>query len=263
MRKRRRAGISYILEVVMMTLVIVALSTVVLTWGLSQVSTSRVALTAAVNDRIYRTQESILIEDVQMVDPNHMIVAVRNIGSTQAVVDTVYINNVATTVTGICTQGNLPTQGSLSPPWVGPTSSCPSSSPGAKLPLSIGGLGFLEVLVPTTVDSAGLCYRGSAISIGSTQLSYVATFVPAFTSYPGNSQVSIVTSPPSWTSGAAPAPTPTPTGSSFTISFSAPTGVTNPTLSWGILGESVCSGTTYSVAAATSRGTTYTGSFTV
>lgn len=104
---RRRSGISYILEVVMMTLVITALASVVLAWGLTAVSNSRTAITGAVNSRMNRLQETVVIEDVQMINTNTLRVFVTNAGSIQMVIDQVYVNNVGTIIVGVCPTGSF------------------------------------------------------------------------------------------------------------------------------------------------------------
>lgn len=125
----------------MMTLVITALATVVLNWGLTVVGNSRTSLTGAVNARMNRLQESLVTEDVQMIDSSHMRVWLRNSGSIQVVIDQVYVNNVQTTIVGVCTPGTSAPN---------PPSTCPT---GTRLSLPIQAVGAVDLLVPVAVSS--------------------------------------------------------------------------------------------------------------
>ncbi|MDG6898516.1 MAG: hypothetical protein JRN24_02130, partial [Nitrososphaerota archaeon] len=130
---RRRRGVSYILEVVMMTIVIVALASVVLTWGLGTITDTRNALTGAVNSRMDRIQEGLVIEDVQYESPTSLLVWVRNVGAIQSVVDQVYVQNIESPIVQTC------------PP---PSYTC---SAGYTLSLSIQAVGAVIVNVSSSV----------------------------------------------------------------------------------------------------------------
>lgn len=156
---RKRRGISYIMEVVMMTLVITALATVVLTWGLGVVGDSRSAITGAVNARMQRMQEALVIEDAQMIDASHLRLWIRSSGSTQLVIDQVYLNNVQVTVVGVCSPGTA----APSPP-----SLCP---PGTKLSLPMQAVGAVDVSVPVAVSSC----TGGPVCAGNSYNTVAAT----------------------------------------------------------------------------------------
>jgi len=94
-----RRAISYILSVVMMTLITTSLAGVVLVWGLNQVSTSRDSFSAAIRARMERAQERIVIEDVSFPSSSSATVYVRNSGGIRVVVDVIYVDHVAYTVT--------------------------------------------------------------------------------------------------------------------------------------------------------------------
>ncbi len=158
--RRKRRAISYIMEVVMMTLVITALATVVLTWGLGAVTDSKTALTSAMNARMSRLQEGIVVEDMQMVSSSSVRLWIRNTGSIQVVIDQIYIANVNTPITGVCPSGT------------NPAPSCPA---GTKLSLASQAVGAIDVAsIPTAVtgtpsQGASPCVPGPIC----TQYSYI------------------------------------------------------------------------------------------
>lgn len=283
-----------------MTLVITALASVVLTWGLGTVSNSRIALTLAVNDRISRTQETINVEDVQMLTSTTMRVYVRNAGSIQVVIDEIYINNIVAPIGGICPYGSFQagsqsvsgtsatvslsfaepdasysvtvstswtttvtvgtkattsfplTFGTTAPGgatifWSTNYASCPS---GSKLSLSIQAIGAIDVTPSTSIT----CNRVNSASVTAGSTTYTAALSP-----PESGTGYTPTSSTSWA-------TTVTVGSKTTTSFVFTFGTAAPssaTLTWGIANEPVCGGTTYNVIAATNRGTTFQGSFTV
>ncbi len=97
MRRRRRA-LSYILSVVIMILITTSLATVVLLWGLNEVSTSRASFSSSIRARTERVQERFVVEDVYYDTVNsRLVVYVRNTGGIQIVVDQVYVDHVAYT----------------------------------------------------------------------------------------------------------------------------------------------------------------------
>lgn len=136
-----------------MTLVVVALATVVLTWGLGQVSNSRVALTGAVNDRINRMQETTNIEDVQMLSSTTMRVYVRNIGSIQVLIDAVYVNNANTPVLGTCPAGSFQS-GTVSVPVGGTTAPVTLSTQEPSTAYTVSGASSTPLWIPTVTLSA-------------------------------------------------------------------------------------------------------------
>lgn len=89
---RPRKGLSYILSVIMMTLVITSLSTSVLFWSLGQISDSRNAVSAALGARMDRIQQALIVENVEMVNDTTIRLHIRNTGSVQIVIDQVYVN---------------------------------------------------------------------------------------------------------------------------------------------------------------------------
>ncbi|MBI4257465.1 MAG: hypothetical protein HY619_00780, partial [Thaumarchaeota archaeon] len=96
--ERRKKAISYVLSVVMMTLVTTSLAAVVLLWGLNEVSTSRNSFSLAIRSRMERVQERITVENVEFNGPDSLTVHVRNSGAIQIVVDKVYVNRVGCSV---------------------------------------------------------------------------------------------------------------------------------------------------------------------
>lgn len=94
----RRRGISYILSVIMMTLVMTALSASFLFWGLDQVGQSRAQFASSVRTRIDRIQERIVVEDASMLNARTLRVYVRNVGATQVVIDQMYVDRQAVTL---------------------------------------------------------------------------------------------------------------------------------------------------------------------
>lgn len=96
-RTTHRRGISYILSVVIMTLVISTMATSVLVWGLAQITETRTALSSAVQARIERLQQSLVVEDAQMINSTTLKVYIRNTGAVQIVVDQLYVNHTAAT----------------------------------------------------------------------------------------------------------------------------------------------------------------------
>ncbi len=99
MGRRRSRAISYILSVIMMTLVTTSLAGVVLLWGLTEVGSSRNSFSSAIRARMERAQERLVVEDVYFSSSSAATVYVRNIGSIQIVVDVVYVNHTAYAVT--------------------------------------------------------------------------------------------------------------------------------------------------------------------
>ncbi len=92
-----RRAISYILSVMMMTLIITAISTTVLYWGLTEIGESRSALSGAMGTRMDRIKQSIVIEDVKRIDDTTLRIYIRNTGAVHAIIDTVYVNHTAAT----------------------------------------------------------------------------------------------------------------------------------------------------------------------
>ncbi len=159
---RKKRAISYIMEVVMMTLVVTALATVVLTWGLGAVTDSKTALASAMNARMGRLQEGVVVEDMQMLSSSSVRLWVRNTGSIQVVVDQIYIANVNTPITGVC------------PPGTNPAPNCPTTT--TKLSLAAQAVGAVDVtLIPASVtgtpsQGAPACAPGTPICA---QYSYI------------------------------------------------------------------------------------------
>ncbi|MFC1753993.1 hypothetical protein ACFL96_11485 [Thermoproteota archaeon] len=95
MRKRRHSGLSYILSVVMMTLVTASLASVVLLWGIGQVNESQSNYGLAIDARKDKAQERLVIENVEFnaTGINETRIFVRNVGKVQIVIDQVYVNH--------------------------------------------------------------------------------------------------------------------------------------------------------------------------
>lgn len=111
-RRNRRRGLSYILSVVMMTLVTTSLASVVLLWGLGQVSESQNSFGLTIRARIDKTQERMVVEDVRFIDNNTATISLRNIGKVQIVIDQIYANHTALQVPsklvlGVQQNGNI------------------------------------------------------------------------------------------------------------------------------------------------------------
>ncbi len=104
----------------MMTLVTTSLASVVLFWGLGQVSESQDSFGLAMRARTEKTQERLVVEDVRFVDNQTIAVSVRNVGKVQIVVDQIYANHTALSlnptklVLGVKQNGNI-TVTSVSP----------------------------------------------------------------------------------------------------------------------------------------------------
>ncbi len=94
MRRRQRRALSYILSVVIMTLVTTSMAGVVLLWGLNEVGTSRDSFSSAIRSRMERTQERLVVEDAYFDTANDTLrISVRNVGSIRIVADVVYVNH--------------------------------------------------------------------------------------------------------------------------------------------------------------------------
>jgi len=103
--RSRRGALSYILSVIMMALVTTSLATVVLLWGLGQVSESQSSFESAIRARIDKAQERILVEDVEVIDSTTVRISVRNVGKVMFTVDKVYINHTSVNVPSRLTLG--------------------------------------------------------------------------------------------------------------------------------------------------------------
>jgi len=168
-----------------------------------------------------------------------MRVWVRNTGSIQVVLDQVYVNNLQTTVSRACPPGVSPSGG--------PPAMCP---PGTRLSLPIQAVGALDVKVPSSVIATG----GTATSGAATMLT---DSIKSWTiNQWANCAVTVV-------AGTGVGQTRTISSNTATVLTVSTAWTTNPdaTSQYNILG--VCSSGTYSVIAATTRGTTFQGSFTV
>lgn len=149
MRRRRRA-LSYILSVVIMILITTSLATVVLLWGLNEVSTSRSSFSSSIRARTDRVQEHFTVEDVRF-NSTHLRVYLRNTGAIQIVVDQVYVNH-----------------------QVGTIASSSSSSGGTKLSLGVQALGWVDVARPSAVTlTSGQTYT---VNVATTRGSTVAEY---------------------------------------------------------------------------------------
>lgn len=114
MRRNNVKGLSYILSVIMMTLVIVSLSSVVLLWGLGQVNESQSSYSLAIDARKDRAQERLVVENINFVanGDGEVIVSVRNVGKVQIVIDKIYanhtiLNTTSKLVLGVQKNGNI------------------------------------------------------------------------------------------------------------------------------------------------------------
>lgn len=125
MRKQKNRGLSYILSVVMMTLVISSLASVVLIWGIGQVNESQSSYSLAIDARKYKAQERLVIENVNFTTINvdgKFNVTVRNVGKVQIVIDKVYANHTSLStdppkiVLGVQEIGSIVAHVSDSPP---------------------------------------------------------------------------------------------------------------------------------------------------
>lgn len=218
-----------------MTAVIVALTSVVLTWGLSTITNTRNALSGAVNSRMDRLQEGLVIEDVQYQSPTSVMIWVRNVGSIQSVVDQVYVQNIESPITETC------------PP---PSFTCSS---GSALSLSIQAVGAVVVSVPNSVvviaDSGTASSTTSNTLTDNTKAWAVNQWAPgsgyAFDLVVGGTAYQI-------SSSTAAPPTLTIQGSGL-----------SGTPVYQITCADVCHGVTYTVVVSTQRGTTTQGVFTV
>ena len=99
--RRKCLGVSYILSVLVMTVVTVSLSSVVLFWALRTVDETQIGFTNDVQSRMDKTRERFVVESVLFENSTHLTVFVRNVGGIQLIVDQVYIDNQAGTPTGI------------------------------------------------------------------------------------------------------------------------------------------------------------------
>jgi FlaG/FlaF family flagellin (archaellin) len=92
-RRRQRRAISYILSVILMTVVTTSLASVTLLWALGQVSISQSDFSGAINARAARIQERIVIEDVRFINSTAIRIYIRNVGGIGVVMDTAYIDH--------------------------------------------------------------------------------------------------------------------------------------------------------------------------
>ncbi|MBI2184359.1 MAG: hypothetical protein HYU39_05305 [Thaumarchaeota archaeon] len=144
-QRRKNKAISYILSVIMMTLVTTSLSAVVLLWGLNEVSTSRNSFSSAIRARMERVQERIVVEDVFLdVIGSTLVVHVRNAGGIQIVVDRVYVNHQSATITLVNNQA------------------------GTKLSLGVSSYGNVTATSPVTLSSGTTYTVTVATTRGST-----------------------------------------------------------------------------------------------
>ena len=97
----------------MVALVMIAMSTTLLFWGLDQVGQSRAQLNSAVRARTDRVQERIITEDVARLNSTTLRVYVRNVGAIQVVIDQIYIDHQAGTLTNAKGGGSSATRLSL------------------------------------------------------------------------------------------------------------------------------------------------------
>lgn len=94
MRRRHRRALSYILSVVVMTLITTSMAGVVLLWGMTEVGTSRDSFSSAIRSRMERAQERLVVEDAHFDSvSNTLRVSIRNVGSIGIVADVVYVNH--------------------------------------------------------------------------------------------------------------------------------------------------------------------------
>ncbi len=128
MQKQRNRGLSYILSVVMMTLVISSLASVVLIWGIGQVNESQNSYSLAIDARKYKAQERLVIENINFTTVNNdgnFNVTLRNVGKVQIVIDKVYANHTSLStdppkiVLGVQEIGSIVAHVSSSPPSSG------------------------------------------------------------------------------------------------------------------------------------------------
>ena len=234
---RKKRAISYIMEVVMMTLVVTALASVVLTWGISTITESRAALGGAVRARMDRVQEALVVQDVQMLSTTSIRLWIRNTGSIQVVVDQAYVNNNVAPISGVC------------PP---PNATPPCTAPG-KLSLPIQAVGAIDVTgLSSVVATTGTATSGTGSSLTESTRNWIVNqwtnCVVRITSGIGSGQFGTITSN---------------TATTLTVSavWGTPPSAGPPASQYSI--EGVCSGATYTVTAATNRGTTFQGPFTV
>ncbi|MDV3244908.1 MAG: hypothetical protein LYZ66_07050 [Nitrososphaerales archaeon] len=250
MRVRKRRGISYILEVVMMTLVITALASVVLTWGISTISQTRSQLSGAINGRINRLSESTVIEDVQLVAAGSapcplasacLEIWIRNTGSIQSVIDQVYVNNIAVNIAGACLNSS-------------PGTLCTPSSSTTKLSLPIQGIGAVEVSYTSSIPLVtGSATSGSTITLTDTTKTWITSqwqnFVLSVVLGTDAGQSKTISSNTSTQLNVAAFSSPIDSTSQYAINC----GATTP----------FCHGATFTVTASTTRGTLTSNAFTV
>ncbi len=227
----------------MMTLVITALASVVLSWGLSTVTSSRTALTGAIDSRMNRLQEALVVEDAQQVSSSTIRLWIRNTGSVLIVIDQAYVNNFKGTISTVCRPSD-------SPP-VTPGSLCPTSA--SKLSLPIQAVGAIDVSGLSSVVATS----GTSTSV---PLTPFTTLTDSTKSWIANQ----------WSNCGVSITGNTGSPQSRTISLNTPTQLTvtsawspnlDATSQYSITG--ICAGASYTLIAATTRGTTFQGSFTV
>ncbi len=90
----KRLAVSYVLSVLLMTLVTTSLGTVVLLWSISEVTTSQNTFGMAMRARVEKAQERLIVENVgySSIDDTLLTVYVRNVGAVSLVVDAAYVN---------------------------------------------------------------------------------------------------------------------------------------------------------------------------
>jgi len=223
----------------MMTLVITALASVVLTWGLGSISSSRAALTGAVNARINRVQEGLVVEDVQLLDATHLRVWVRNTGAIQIVIDQAYVNNAQSSVVGVCSPGTSPpgtTQTASPGVLTGATSLAVTLSPAEP---NTNYVVFVKPSWTTTYTISAQATTGFTINFG--------------TAAPSGASLTWTASPLC------------PAGTKLSLAIQAigSYDVLVPSVASSCTGGPVCSGSSYAVTSSTTRGTTFQNSFTV
>ncbi len=90
-------AISYIMSVMLMTLIIAGLSFGVYLWATGEISTVRDLITGAMDAKIQMLKESMVVEHVAFgVDGDHVdniTVTVRNVGEVPIKIDSIYVNH--------------------------------------------------------------------------------------------------------------------------------------------------------------------------
>ena len=146
--RRKVLGVSYILSVLVMTVVTVSLSSVVLFWALRTVDESQTGFTLDVQARMDRSRERMVVETVQFVDTTTVKIFVRNVGNIQFIVDQIYIDNQQATIDQV------------------------NGSPGSRLGVSIQKSGNVEITSPFTL-APGTSYSITvATSRGNTDVAF-------------------------------------------------------------------------------------------